>query len=287
MRKSIAIIIIILVVGAAGVVRYWGTIRPAASNAIKNFQKNNLGVLVDEIKRDIFAPSPLFVGGTHNNVVLSAATIMLETNKARAENGGLPALVENTTLNAVAKAKAEDMFKKEYFEHVSPSGVGPGDLVKRYGYDYLLTGENLILGNFADEHEVVEKWMNSPGHRANILHTRFTEIGVAVVRGMYKGETVWIGVQEFGLPLSACPQADARLKTRIEANQKALETLDAALEAKKQQIDATNKKSSQYNQLVDEYNAMVGQYNAVNNETKTLITRYNAQWDAFEKCAAQ
>ena len=130
--------------------------------------------------------------------------IISETNLQRQENGDLPALKENTDLDETASAKAADIFKNQYFEHVSPSGVDPGKLVESYGYDYIVEGENLILGNFSSEKEVVADWMASPGHRANILNNRYTEIGVAIVKGTYKGEESWVGVQEFGLPLSTC-----------------------------------------------------------------------------------
>ena len=61
-------------------------------------------------------------------------------------------------------------------------------------------------------------WMNSPGHRANILNPHFQEIGVAVGKGMYEGHETWIAVQSFGMPLSACPASDANLKIKIDAN---------------------------------------------------------------------
>ena len=68
------------------------------------------------------------------------------------------------------------------FEHTSPSGVDPGKLVQSYGYDYIVAGENLILGNFSSEKEVVQDWMNSPGHRANILNGSYKRTGVAAYR---------------------------------------------------------------------------------------------------------
>jgi len=126
--------------------------------------------------------------------------------------------------------------------------------------------------------------MNSPGHRANILNNRFSEIGVAVVKGTYKGDTVWIGVQEFGLPLSACPQPETGLKSQIEGNKQSLDTLETVIDSKREQIDATNPRSSQYSELVDQYNALVSQYNPLNDETKSLITRYNAEVNTFNLC---
>ena len=198
----------------------------------------------------------------------------------------LPPLSENQKLDEAAKAKAEDILAKQYFEHISPSGVGPGDLVKSYGYDFIVTGENLILGNFADEAEAVQDWMDSPGHRANILNERFTEIGVAFVKGTYEGRSVWVGVQEFGLPLSTCPQPETSLKSQIEANQSLLSQLSAELNSLKSQIESTNPRSNQYNNLVNEYNSLVAKYNNYNDQTKALIQEYNNEVNLFNQCVS-
>lgn len=277
-----------MLAAGAAVFYYRDALRRAAEVAIKNIQNSNndLAVLIDEIKEDIIAPAPLRIGGRPNQVELHENKIVAQTNIARYDNGLLLPLIENAKLTAAARAKAEDMFAKQYFEHVSPSGVSPGILVKNYGYEYVVVGENLILGNFSSEKEVVDHWMASPGHRANILNRRFAEIGVAMVKGQYKGETVWIGVQEFGLPLSACPQPEAAMKNQIEINKESLAVLEAAIESKRRQIDQTNQNSPHYNDMVDQYNALVGQYNALNDETKSLITRYNAQINAFNQCVA-
>lgn len=256
------------------------------AESLHNFQKTDLGAIVDELKREILAPAPLHIGGKANNVFLNASAAVLQTNLQRKSNGSLPALTVNAQLTAAAKAKAQDMFAKQYFEHVSPSGVDPGNLVKANGYEYIITGENLILGNFKDEQEVVQLWMNSPGHRANILNSRFTEIGVALVKGAYKGDTVWIGVQEFGLPLSACNQPEVSLQNQIEQNKASLDALAVKIEAKRAEINNTSKRLPEYNKKVDEYNALVAQYNALNEKTKLLISQYNAQVNAFNACVA-
>lgn len=255
-------------------------------NHVENFQKSDLANLLNEIKREILTSGPLRIGGKANSVILTEAQIIAQTNLQRRENGDLPALKENAKLNAAALAKAQDMFALQYFEHNSPSGTDPGELVKKYGYDYIVTGENLILGNFENEKEVVQKWMDSPGHRANILHGRFTEIGVAVVRGTYEGETVWIGVQEFGLPLSTCPAPSAVLEAQINAENAQLNKMGADIEAKKAQINATKRNSKEYNGLIDEYNEMVQEYNARVVEVKKIITQYNAEVTVFKNCVA-
>ena len=165
-------------------------------NNLESFEKIDFNNLISQVKKEIVIPPPLYQGGKENQVILTKAKIVAQTNIQRYNNGQLPPLIENVKLDEAAKAKAEDMFQKQYFEHISPSGVGPGDLATRFGYEYILEGENLILGNFASEKELVQAWMDSPGHRANILHNRYTEIGVAIVKGIYNGENVWICVQK-------------------------------------------------------------------------------------------
>lgn len=252
--------------------------------SVANFKKSDLGNTLTEVAKQMLTPGPLNIGGKENSVILTKAQIIAQTNLQRRENGDLPALKENAKLNAAALAKANDMFAKQYFEHISPGGVDPGTLVKKSGYEYIVSGENLILGNFADEKEVVQKWMDSPGHRANILNERFSEIGVAMVKGTYEGHTVWIGIQEFGLPLSACNSPSGALKASIDADKNRLDALGAQIDAKKQELENTNKNSPGYNALVNEYNAMAQDYNAQAEELKNSIANYNNQINAFNAC---
>src|SRR3989338_7343541 len=154
-----------------------------ATENLQGFKSTNVGSILSQVAKEISAPTPLKIGGSSNNVVLTKEKIVAQTNIQRYNNGTLLPLITNSKLDQAALAKANDMFEKQYFEHVSPTGTGPGDFAKKYGYDYILEGENLILGNFKDEADVVQHWMDSPGHRANILNDRFVDIGVAVVKG--------------------------------------------------------------------------------------------------------
>ena len=253
---------------------------------LQNFKKTDLGNAIQSIAKQIAAPGPLNIGGQENNVVLVNSKVIAQTNSQRYENGGLMPLFENAKLNAAAKAKAEDIFKNQYFEHVSPSGVDPGELVKNFGYEYIVSGENLILGNFENEAEAVDAWMASPGHRANILNDRFVDIGVAFIKGTYKGKTAWVGVQEFGLPLSACQSPNASLKAEIDGNKIKLDNLSLQIEAKRAEINRTNKNSPEYNAKVDEYNNLVNQYNQLSKITKNIIAQYNIEVNAFNECIA-
>ncbi len=253
--------------------------------SFKNFKKFDFESIVNEIKKEILLPPPLQVGGPANDAVLVKSKIITETNLQRQQNG-LPALTENTQLNNAALAKANDMFKNQYFEHVSPTGIDPAKLVTNYEYKYIAVGENLILGNFASEKEMVESWMNSQGHRENILNNRYTEIGVSVVKGTYKGDTVWIAVQEFGLPLSTCSEPDAQLKKQIDTNKIVLEELSAQIDRKEDEIRNTNQKSNEYRILVESYNEMIANYNKLAEETKSMVARFNAQVSKYNQCVS-
>ena len=250
----------------------------------QNFQKTNIGSVVSKVGKEILAPTPLNIGGKNNQITLLQSKIISETNLQRQENGNLPALKENYQLDEAASAKANDLFLNQYFEHISPTGIDPGKLVQNFGYEYIVEGENLILGNFSSEKEIVQDWMNSPEHRANILNNRYTEIGVAIIKGTYKGETVWIGVQEFGFPLSACPAPDSSLKDEIDSNNIQLDTLSAQINTDKNQIDMTTQDSPAYNQMVNDYNQLVSQYNALAQATKNLVAKYNNQVNVFNNC---
>lgn len=100
-------------------------------------------------------------------------------NDQRAANGLKP-LTLNEKLSDVARAKSQDMHDKKYFSHTSPTYGSPFDMMKTFGISYRAAGENIAMG-YATPEAVVDGWMNSPGHRANILNASFTQIGVGYV----------------------------------------------------------------------------------------------------------
>jgi len=128
-----------------------------------------------------------------------ASTLVTATDTTRVANG-VAALAVNQTLEAAAQAKADDMVKNGYFAHTSPSGVTPWHWFDQAGYRFVYAGENLAV-NFTDSKDVVDAWMNSPKHRANILDSHFTEIGIATAQGMYDGHPAVYVVQMFGTPV--------------------------------------------------------------------------------------
>lgn len=244
--------------------------------------------LDQESEKQISTPPPLRVPSKEaSQSFLTEAGIIKWTNIQR-EKYGLPLLKENKKLNASAKEKEQDMFEKQYFAHYSPSGAGVEDLVKSAGYDFIAIGENLALGNFQDDQTVIQGWMDSPGHRANILNVGYQEIGVATVKGVFEGKSVWVAVQHFGLPLSACPLPDEAIKARIQENQFQIEELLGNLETLRIQIQTTGfKRKSAYNQIVKEYNILVSQYNAVIDENRNSVNQYNNQVKLFNECVAE
>jgi len=286
--RNIIILVLIIAAFGAGIyfkdddIKFYDSLNKQA----QDFKKTDIGLTISQVGKEILSPPPLNVGGAEKQVVLLQSKIIAETNLQRQENGNLPALKENANLDKAAAAKANDMFLNHYFEHVSPTGVDPGKLVQGYGYDYIVAGENLILGNFSSEKEVVQDWMNSPGHRANILNNRYTEVGVAIIKGNYKGQTVWIGVQEFGLPLSSCAQPDVNLENEINSDKAQLDELSSEIDAKKNQIDNTNQNSPAYRQMAGDYNRLIAQYNSLAETTKNIISQYNNQVNTFNSCVA-
>jgi uncharacterized YkwD family protein len=101
------------------------------------------------------------------------------TNQERAKNG-LPALKVDQELSKVAREKSSDMQRNNYFSHTSPTYGSPFDMMKQFGITYKAAGENIAKGQSSPE-EVVNAWMNSEGHRKNILSANFTHIGVGYV----------------------------------------------------------------------------------------------------------
>ncbi len=237
------------------------------------------------------APGPLrFLGEDNGAAHLDADLIVAETNKRRKENT-LGPLEENPNLTRAAEMKLKDMVDKQYFEHVSPTGKGPADLAKAAGYSYVLVGENLALGNFEDDSVLLDAWMNSPGHRANILNTRYKEIGVAAAKVTYEGRSIWMAVQEFGKPETDCAPANAAQKANIDAQEGILRAIEADLYQRKQSLESripqTQEERAAYNRDVAEYNAVLEDYRKKSALVKEDIAEYNAQVKVFNNCLTQ
>lgn len=108
------------------------------------------------------------------------------------EANGLNPLTENTALSDVARVKSQDMRSNGYFDHTSPTYGSPFDMMRAFGITYRTAGENIAMG-YRTAELVVEGWMNSQGHRENILKAGYTEIGVGYVASGHYCTQMFIG----------------------------------------------------------------------------------------------
>ena len=131
-----------------------------------------------------------------NGGSITANELIFLTNQERTGRF-LPALTADPKLTLAAQNKIQDIFKKQYFSHNAPDGKKFSDWVKEANYQYLIVGENLAMG-FGDSQQIIEAWMQSPGHRKNILMTQYKNIGIAVAQGQLEGKQVIMVVQYFG-----------------------------------------------------------------------------------------
>ncbi len=143
-----------------------------------------------------------FVGKkSHSSVLgisysISDAEMLTAVNEQRAQHGLAP-LTMNSQLSQAASGKAANMFANNYWAHFGPDGTTPWQFIRGSGYDYIDAGENLAKG-FTNSSDVVNAWMNSPTHRANVLSPKYSDIGFAIVPGVLEGEDTVLVVQMFG-----------------------------------------------------------------------------------------
>lgn len=217
---------------------------------------------------------------------IEVSGVIEETNKQRVAQGLAP-LAVNPFLMISAEYKVDDMITKQYFEHNSPTGEGVSDLGKRANYNYVIIGENLALGDFTDAKDLVDAWMNSPGHRANILSTKYQDIGVSIKHGRFEGKEVWFAVQHFGSSRGVCPVIDEELKTTIDILNSQLKDEEGDILALKNKLQSAGSDIQPWYQSdVATFNNMVDLYNKKLAESRKKIELYNAQVRAFNKCIA-
>ena len=172
---------------------------------------------------------------------LTMAGVIAHTNRAREVNGVTGMLQQQGQLNAAAAARLADMFQQQYFEHDSPQGVKPSQVAEKAGYDFVQFAENIAYGPFKTEAELVDAWMNSPGHRTNILNS-----------------------------------GNAQLATQDAEAKKISTDLDATSNPQSsEQIAAYNKKVQQYNALVDSMQKLYLTISQQHNEYNKQVDAYN------------
>ncbi|ANF97383.1 CAP domain-containing protein [Paenibacillus bovis] len=117
-----------------------------------------------------------------------AAQVVDLVNQERSK-AGLKALAVDTNLQTMGQDKAMDMYKNNYFSHTSPTYGSPFDMMKTYKISFRAAGENIAKGQTSPA-QVMNSWMNSAGHKANILSKNYTHIGVGYVNGIWVQEFI-------------------------------------------------------------------------------------------------
>lgn len=214
--------------------------------------------------------------------VLTTRGIFNATNNERVRRGVVK-LVRDSKLDAIAQARLDDMFARQYFDHVGPAGEDVQSVTEAQGYSYLRIGENLAFGVYEDDRDVVNAWMQSEGHRENILDTKYTNIGVAVDERLFDGEESWIAVQVFARPESLCEQPDTYLKTRIRFGTLLIQQGEALLNAIADYVQH-NPPSTQVFSLIDAHGQLAQKLVVVSRDMERDVTQYNRQVDVYNHC---
>lgn len=137
----------------------------------------------------IYPDDVIYVPDTESGEYTDGETrTLLDSINAYRRKEGLKALSLDKKASAAAQSKAEDMAAKNYFSHISPTYGTPSQMLKDFGISYGYMGENIAKG--ASAAETVKAWMNSKGHRDNILNQNFTKIGV----GYYQSKKIWVTI---------------------------------------------------------------------------------------------
>lgn len=126
---------------------------------------------------------------TGSAISQQAQTVLQLVNEERAKQG-LKSLMLSTNLTSIANTKAKDMAVNNYFSHTSPTYGSPFEMLQHFGVSYRSAGENIAAGQKTAQ-DVMNAWMNSSGHRANILNSSYTELGVGYYAGGSYG-TEWV-----------------------------------------------------------------------------------------------
>lgn len=170
-----------------------------------------------------FSLGKVKVGETTNQGAnIDKGTVIAYINQERANNGLKP-LVENGLLNNSCYNHNADMFNQQYWDHTNPQGKGFDKWITEAGYRYQLCGENTAKGYF-DNRALVNAWMGSAGHRANILNTRYTEVGFNVMTGSLNNSYDAISTMHFGLAEQAevevrPTEGPAKIENNIQVKQ--------------------------------------------------------------------
>ncbi len=146
-------------------------------------------IVYDEKARMYIAKAPVKDAPAVTNTDDKALKTITLVNEQRTQQGG-KGLIHDKELSKVAQAKAQDMAENNYFSHTSPTYGSVSQLLSTFNYKWTAYGENIAKGQRTPE-EVVQDWMDSPGHRANIVNEKFTHIGTGYATDA-TGTTYWV-----------------------------------------------------------------------------------------------
>jgi len=163
--------------------------RTARSDA----KKSEPAETTDEKKKSSESASKPDSAGTTSTTFASQVVKLTNSERTKA---GCKALKSDAQLKSAAQKHSADMAKRDYFSHTSKDGRSPFDRMTDAGYAYSAAAENIAAGQRTPA-DVVKGWMNSAGHKANILNCAYSEIGVGYAKGGSYG-TYW--TQDFGKP---------------------------------------------------------------------------------------
>ncbi|GAB6056909.1 hypothetical protein JCM31598_43310 [Desulfonatronum parangueonense] len=193
------------------------------------------------------------------------------------------------------------MINNRYYAHVNPTtGEGPGEAIKQANYQFITYAENIAMGNWQSNRHIVDGWINSPGHRANIVNPNIKEIGVAIIKDKAASlgrPSVYYGVQLFASPMPDCSrpsEADKALLQEMQRknddiwrrvnNQKSeIERLQAQIN-REQNNNTRNRMINDYNRQVNTYNNLVSQANGMQESLKLVIHSYNKKINEYNLC---
>lgn len=157
-----------------------------------NYQDSSVDLTILGGQDSISNGAAALISAAGSNTSIKSSSLEDEVitlvNKERADRGVSP-LVKNNNLTMLARLKSQDMIANDYFDHHSPTYGDVGEMMKTYGISYHLWGENIAEGQ-VNAQEVMKDWMNSPGHRENILKEGYQEIGVGIAQDSY-GSLIW------------------------------------------------------------------------------------------------
>jgi len=156
-------------------------VTPAPSKPVENPTPVTPAPVTPAPSKPVETPAPVKPAPTQDASVSAVEKAVFDLTNVERQKAGLPAFQMDSKLAESARAKSADMATKNYFSHTSPTYGSPFDQMKSFGVTYKSAGENIAMGQRSAE-EVVKGWMESPGHRANILNANFTHLGVGYVK---------------------------------------------------------------------------------------------------------